>query len=398
MTHGRGWRLLLDDDNYDCGRLLGCGLHTPTDVRHGHVSAAREQRAVILSAAYHAHRERFVSKPPVPPKIPANSWINPAEEVETIAQQHLRTGASSRLTDSVARNLGAILVFVPIPCMCIEAAAALEVHLGCKVSHPVHLRRTSLSHIATLSARRQSYVLKGLPQFFAHEGYAVELLASFAPDSVPSPVLVRDGWWIGRAFPIADDLSLSRLFSTLSTIQGSSRAHLERFRALGVRTVEGSRLFERIVGSLGQAPPRARLRLGASEDRLLAALEKHDDSAIAHTIVHGDLNPENISMGPESTVIFDWTDIAIAHPFIDLARFSAHPGFSRAAQSYAEGWGVHVGRAELALAPIWGAAFQLWNYLELIDDVTRDGSALMNLTQHRDHWFRSLADELQVSP
>jgi hypothetical protein len=40
----------------------------------------------ILSAAYHAHPERFVSKPPVPPKIPTNSWINPPEEMEAIAQ------------------------------------------------------------------------------------------------------------------------------------------------------------------------------------------------------------------------------------------------------------------------------------------------------------------------
>jgi len=64
----------------------GLGLHTPTDVHHGHAGAVREQRAVILSAAYHAHPERFVRKSPVPPKIPTNSWINPPEEMEAIAQ------------------------------------------------------------------------------------------------------------------------------------------------------------------------------------------------------------------------------------------------------------------------------------------------------------------------
>ncbi len=64
----------------------GLGLHTLTHVHHGHAGAVREQRAVILSAAYDAHPERFVRKPPVPPKIPTNSWINPPEEMEAIAQ------------------------------------------------------------------------------------------------------------------------------------------------------------------------------------------------------------------------------------------------------------------------------------------------------------------------
>ncbi len=64
----------------------GLGLHTPTDVHHGHAGAVREQRAVILSAAYQAHPERFVRHPPMPPKIPSNSWINPPEEMEAIAQ------------------------------------------------------------------------------------------------------------------------------------------------------------------------------------------------------------------------------------------------------------------------------------------------------------------------
>lgn len=64
----------------------GLGLHTPSDVHHGNAGAVRKQRAVILSAAYAAHSERFVNKPPEPPKIPTNSWINPPDEMEAIAQ------------------------------------------------------------------------------------------------------------------------------------------------------------------------------------------------------------------------------------------------------------------------------------------------------------------------
>jgi len=70
----------------DHHRHSGLGLHTAADVHHGHVHAVREQRAVTLSAAYGAHPERFVSKPPEPPRIPTHSWINPPEETEAIAQ------------------------------------------------------------------------------------------------------------------------------------------------------------------------------------------------------------------------------------------------------------------------------------------------------------------------
>ena len=57
-------------------RHSGLGLHTPADVHHGRALAVRAARAGVLAAAYHAHPERFVLRPPAPPKLPAASWIN----------------------------------------------------------------------------------------------------------------------------------------------------------------------------------------------------------------------------------------------------------------------------------------------------------------------------------
>ena len=58
----------------------GLGLHTPADVHHGLAAAVQAARAQTLTAAYHAHPERFVRKPPKPPKLPVISWINPPED------------------------------------------------------------------------------------------------------------------------------------------------------------------------------------------------------------------------------------------------------------------------------------------------------------------------------
>lgn len=54
----------------------GLGLLTPAMVHHGQATAILTQRQVVLDAAYSAHPERFVRKPPKPPGLPSQVWIN----------------------------------------------------------------------------------------------------------------------------------------------------------------------------------------------------------------------------------------------------------------------------------------------------------------------------------
>jgi putative transposase len=55
----------------------GIALHTPADVHYGRAGEIHRYRATVLDAAYNAHPERFVRKPPEPPTLPAASAINP---------------------------------------------------------------------------------------------------------------------------------------------------------------------------------------------------------------------------------------------------------------------------------------------------------------------------------
>lgn len=57
-------------------RHSGIGLHTPASVHFGTAEEIRETRAHVLDAAYAAHPERFVNKPPTPPLLPGAAWIN----------------------------------------------------------------------------------------------------------------------------------------------------------------------------------------------------------------------------------------------------------------------------------------------------------------------------------
>ena len=70
----------------DVHRHGGLGLHTTADIHYGRALAVQAARADILAAAYAAHPERFVRKPPTPPDIPNGSWINPPELKEAATQ------------------------------------------------------------------------------------------------------------------------------------------------------------------------------------------------------------------------------------------------------------------------------------------------------------------------
>jgi len=65
-----GW---YNDDHYH----FGLGLLTPTMVHYGQAHQIIARRQLVLQAAYAAHPERFVNKPPTPQPAPTQVWINP---------------------------------------------------------------------------------------------------------------------------------------------------------------------------------------------------------------------------------------------------------------------------------------------------------------------------------
>jgi putative transposase len=60
----------------DHHRHSGIGMLTPTMVHFGHAPAIREKRQSVLDAAYLAHPDRFVRRPPIPLPLPKQVWIN----------------------------------------------------------------------------------------------------------------------------------------------------------------------------------------------------------------------------------------------------------------------------------------------------------------------------------
>jgi putative transposase len=67
-------------------RHVGIGLLTPAVVHAGRGPDVRAARAATLDAAYAAHPERFVRRPPRPPELPTAVWINKPIEKEAPPQ------------------------------------------------------------------------------------------------------------------------------------------------------------------------------------------------------------------------------------------------------------------------------------------------------------------------
>lgn len=66
-------------------RHSGIGLMTPAAVHYGHAEQLRAARAHVLDAAFAAHPERFVRKPPAPPELPTAAWINKPADTKEVA-------------------------------------------------------------------------------------------------------------------------------------------------------------------------------------------------------------------------------------------------------------------------------------------------------------------------
>jgi putative transposase len=73
----------------------GIALLTPAMVHHGKGVAVIAQRQLHLDAAYEAHPERFVNRPPRHPALPEAAWINPPPAaLPTNQPQQSETNAS----------------------------------------------------------------------------------------------------------------------------------------------------------------------------------------------------------------------------------------------------------------------------------------------------------------
>jgi Ser/Thr protein kinase RdoA (MazF antagonist) len=126
-----------------------------------------------------------------------------------------------------------------------------------------------------------------------------------------------------------------------------------------------------------EAPEAGRLR--ALAPRIAGMCERLASYGVPETLVHGDLNLDNIAFDGQGYTYFDWTDGCIAHPFFDLVTMlnnadeALGPLEGHQAQlrdAYLAVWGEYASidrlRAACALALPLGALHQAVSYQHII--------------------------------
>ena len=169
---------------------------------------------------------------------------------------------------------------------------------------------------------------------FRHEAVATQALAKRMPELVPEVIAVDGarGWMLMRDLGAAElgdqDESLwHEGVMAHARIQQSWLGRADELVALGLPVRSLTDLAAQVEAMtedtvlLGRMSPDVRERWLATAPALVASCRRLDEIGPGPTLVHGDFHPWNVAFGPANTRVFDWTDAAVSHPFVDLATY-----------------------------------------------------------------------------
>jgi hypothetical protein len=175
---------------------------------------------------------------------------------------------------------------------------------------------------------------KSSAEIFRHEAVVTQALAARMPEVTPQVIAVDGarGWMLMRDLGAAelghqDETYWQEGVATHAAIQQQWLDRTDELVELGLpqrsladlavhveQMTEDPELLARMSADL-------RERWLASVPALVDSCRRLDEIGPGPTLVHGDFHPWNITFGPDATRVFDWTDAAVSHPFVDLATF-----------------------------------------------------------------------------
>lgn len=246
-----------------------------------------------------------------------------------------------------------------------------------RTGSPVQVRHTTVTGMLRIPTDSYPVWLKAVPPMFSHEGPVTAWLAALAPHTVPTVLASTPSWWLSSSFPDALDDPADDFLVTHAKLQVAATDRTDELRATGCADRPLSDLFEEVAGLSRRADRLERwdrVRLDRSLPTLEGVFREVDAIGLPSTLVHGDLTPDNVRWTCAGWFLYDWTDVCLGHPFVDLTMplVDANDALrTKRAQAYAAVWARFAPTANidrvLQLAPVIGAAFQAANYARIAD-------------------------------
>ncbi len=192
----------------------------------------------------------------------------------------------------------------------------------------------SISAILRAPTADGAVFLKSCAPVFQREPLVTTAIAERSPAATVRVLATEptEGWLLladfgGRILDGTPREGWPAAFAAFASIQRAwdgAAAELERAGA-AVRPVSG------LARRIHDLPDRLGLgdRLDADEvaaivaalPGFVAACERLERLGPPATLIHGDLHAGNIAVTDEGPVVFDWSDAAVSHPFLDLPAF-----------------------------------------------------------------------------
>lgn len=176
--------------------------------------------------------------------------------------------------------------------------------------------------------------MKASPPFFRHEGLVTRQLGVRCPRLVPTVVDVEpdEGWLLmeDHGGVVLGEQPPNRWAGGLETIAEIQRAwtgHTDELVALGARVRSLDALAQAVPSMIEHDATRPHLsaddadRWNAAVPALIEVCRRLAELGPPDTVAHGDLHPWNVVVRDRHDLVFDWTDAAVSHPFVDLLTY-----------------------------------------------------------------------------
>jgi len=204
------------------------------------------------------------------------------------------------------------------------AAAELERQGFGQLIQCRQIRTWNLSSIWQLHTENETFWLKSVPSFFAHEGRVLSLLQS---EAVPRLIAhdnqrVLMGHQAGEDCYDADLPLMRKMVTALVELQWRWRTRTAELKRAGIQDHSGMLLCESVTDvinrHLDELTPGEQSILANFRDTLPDRIKALWAAGIPSTLVHGDYHPGNWRGNSSHTIILDWGDCFIGHPLQDL--------------------------------------------------------------------------------
>jgi Phosphotransferase enzyme family len=263
------------------------------------------------------------------------------------------------------------------------------------VGGPAYHHLWGLSVVLRAPSAVGEVFLKCSGEAFRPEGVVTRALAEVTPDVMPEVIAVEEaqGWLLMRDLGGAElgeqDESLWHV--GVSTHAGIQQSWLHRTAALidlGLPVRPLAALAAQIEDMtrdravLSRMTSDLRNQWLATAPQLAACSRRLDEIGPGPTLVHGDFHPWNVSFDGARARVFDWTDAAVSHPFVDLATYVYRTQDPATRQQLVDAqvaaWSAVASeetlREAVALGLVVGALYQVQTYRALLPTLIGSGS------------------------